>query len=183
MRTPWLGWAVFTASCLLLVLQLWTLHEIHLENARISRLLSGQDIPAENWVNAVPEVRLARAVYLHQKHRYDEALAALSLIIEKGDRSLQAKTRYNLGNVYLGQAVEKVDAMAVDEALPLVLLAKQAYREALALDCLFWDAKYNLEVAMRLLPEMDRINIEDEGAINQTSQLWTTVPGFPRGLP
>lgn len=63
-------------------------------------------------------------------------------------------------------------------------LAKQAYRQALALDSGFWDAKYNLELAMRLLPEFDRISpteLDDDAA--KPSQLWTTVPGFPRGLP
>jgi mxaK protein len=47
----------------------------------------------------------------------------------------------------------------------------------------FWDAKYNLEVAMRLLPEMNRVNIGDDEPENKKSKLWTTVPGFPRGLP
>jgi len=34
------------------------------------------------------------------------------------------------------------------------------------------------------LPEMDRISPEDEEEpVQQKTQLWTTVPGFPRGLP
>jgi len=34
------------------------------------------------------------------------------------------------------------------------------------------------------LPEMDRISSGDEqDDLNQQTQLWTTLPGFPRGLP
>jgi len=103
--------------------------------------------------------------------------------MDKGDRNFQAKARYNLGNLYLEQAIQQAKAMNINEALPLAGLAKQAYRQALALDSGNWDAKYNLEVAMRLLPEMDRVDMPDDEPTNQKSQLWTTVPGFPRGLP
>lgn len=63
-------------------------------------------------------------------------------------------------------------------------MAKQAYRQALTLNSRYWDAKYNLEVAMRLLPEMDRITMEkDDPIAEKKAKLWATVPGFPRGLP
>ena len=103
--------------------------------------------------------------------------------MDKGDQKFQAKARYNLGNLYLEQAMQQVKAMNINEALPLAGLAKQAYRQSLALDSGNWDAKYNLEVAMRLLPEMDRVDMPDDEPKNQKSQLWTTVPGFPSGLP
>jgi mxaK protein len=103
--------------------------------------------------------------------------------MDKGDRRFQAQIRYNLGNLYLEQAVQQTEAANINEALPLAGLAKQAYRQALALDSQNWDAKYNLEVAMRLLPEMDSITLPEEAPTRQKAQLWTTVPGFPRGLP
>jgi mxaK protein len=62
-------------------------------------------------------------------------------------------------------------------------LAKQAYRQALALNSHLWDAKYNLELAMHLFPEMDRLNLPEQEAQTPPPQLWTTIPGFPRGLP
>jgi len=182
LRQSLLG-GVLLLSSVYVLYQGWALYRIHQENAWIEQLLQGHDIQLEKLTDARPEVRLARAVYLRQKLRYDEALATLSLIIEQGGSRLQAQTRYNLGNVYLAQAVAEAEAMKINEALPMAGLAKQAYRDALALDSQFWDAKYNLEVAMRLLPEMDRINTGDEGSENEKTQLWTTVPGFPRGLP
>jgi len=159
------------------------LYGIHQDNDLIRQLTSGKDVAVNKVIGGEPELRLARAFYFKQKHRYDEALSTLSLVMDKGDQKFQAKARYNLGNLYLEQAVQQVKAEHINEALPLLGLAKQAYRQSLALNSGNWDAKYNLEVAMRLLPEMDRVDMPDNEPINQKSQLWTTVPGFPRGLP
>jgi mxaK protein len=176
-------WLVVMISGMAVLYECAELYRINQENDRIQELLSGNDIPIETLSSSEPETRLARAVYFSKKHQYQDALATLSVILSQGDIGLQAKIRYNLGNVYLAQAIGQVDAAHIDEARTLVNFAKQAYRQALALDSRFWDAKYNLEVAMRLLPELDRINIEDESTQQPKNPLWTTVPGFPRGLP
>jgi mxaK protein len=169
---------------LLSAFQLWTLYRIHRENQWMTELSEGHDIAIDKLVTAAPQVRLARAVYLRQKQRYNEVLDTLSLVVSQGDSRLQSLSRYNLGNVYLTQAMTEVEAGRINQALPLLTLAKQAYRQALTLDSGFWDAKYNLELAMRLLPEFDRISpAEPDDDAAKPSQLWTTVPGFPRGLP
>lgn len=159
------------------------LYGIHQDNELIRQLTSGKDVAVNKVIGGEPELRLARAFYFKQKHRYDEALSTLSLVMDKGDPKFQAKARYNLGNLYLEQAIQQVKDTHINEALPLLGLAKQSYRQSLALDSGNWDAKYNLEVAMRLLPEMDRVDLPDDEPTNRKSQLWTTVPGFPRGLP
>ncbi len=159
------------------------LYGIHQDNELIRQLTSGKDVAVNKVIGGEPELRLARAFYFKQKHRYDEALSTLSLVMDKGDQKFQAKARYNLGNLYLEQAIQQVKSTNINEALPLLGLAKQAYRQSLTLDSGNWDAKYNLEVAMRLLPEMDRVDMPDDEPTNRKSQLWTTVPGFPRGLP
>jgi len=176
-------WIALAASLVAVIFHAWSLYTIHSENELILLLTSGKDVGVNKVITGQPELRLARAIYFKQKHRYDDALSTLSLILDKGDRQFQAKARYNLGNLYLEQAVQKVENMNMNEALPLAGLAKQSYRQTLALDSQNWDAKYNLEVAMRLLPEMDKINSPDDSPNNQKTQLWTTVPGFPRGLP
>jgi len=177
-------WALLMISLMVVFFQAMSLFSLYRNNQLLDALVTGKDVDVSQVISGKPELRLARAYYLKQKHRYDEALATLSLILDQGDNRFKATVFYNLGNIYLEQAVAKVEIMAMNEALPLAGLAKQAYRKALALDSGFWDAKYNLEVAMRLLPEMDRLNMQDdEPTNNQQSQLWTTVPGFPRGLP
>lgn len=177
-------WALLLGSMLLSAFQLWSLYRIHRQNQWMAELSGGRDIAIDKLVTAAPEVGLARAVYLRQKQRYNEALDTLSLLVSKGDSQLQSQSRYNLGNVYLAQAMAEVEAGRINQAMPLLTLAKQTYRQALTLDSGFWDAKYNLELAMRLLPEFDRISqTEPDNDAAQPSQLWTTVPGFPRGLP
>lgn len=176
-------WGALAFSIIAVIFHACSLYSVYRENQLIVQLIAGRDVDVNNVVSGPPELRLARALYFKQKHRYDDALSTLSLILDKGDRHFQAQARYNLGNLYLEQAVEKVEAMHMNEALPLAGLAKQTYRQALALDSQNWDAKYNLEVAMRLLPEMDRVNSSDDNQNSQKAQFWTTVPGFPRGLP
>lgn len=180
-RLLWLSLAVCLTAA---VFQSWQLYRIHRENVWIAELAAGRDIGLDKLVGAAPEVRLARAAYLRHKQRYDEALDTLSLIVGQGDNGLSSLSRYNLGNVYLAQAQAEIDSGRIERAMPLLTLAKQSYRLALRQDPGFWDAKYNLELAMRLLPEFDRIvggDPDDDAA--PPSQLWTTVPGFPRGLP
>jgi len=176
-------WTALAAGLAAFIYCTGALYGIHRDNDLIRQLSSGKDVAVNNVISGKPELRLARAFYFKRKHRYDEALSTLSLIMDKGDRNFQAKVRYNLGNLYLEQAVQQALAMNINEALPLLGLAKQAYRQSLALNSGDWDAKYNLEVAMRLLPEMDRVDMPDDEPTQQKSQLWTTVPGFPRGLP
>lgn len=176
-------WAALVLSLMAVLYNASLLYGIHQNNDLIRQLISGKDVAVNKVISSEPELRLARAFYFKQKHRYEEALSTLSLIMDKGDRNFQAKARYNLGNLYLEQAIQQAKAMNINEALPLAGLAKQAYRQSLALDSGDWDAKYNLEVAMRLLPEIDRVDMPDDEPKNQKSQLWTTVPGFPRGLP
>ena len=176
-------WLVLLASASVMTFQIMNIYRVQHENYWISELNAGHDVSADKIINAAPEVRLARAMYYQRQHRYDEALATLSLIMDKGDFALQTTVRYNLGNMYLQQAIEQLEAKNINAAQPLVALAKQAYRQALALNSHFWDAKYNLEMAMRLLPEMDRVDMKDDESNVPPPQLWTTIPGFPRGLP
>jgi mxaK protein len=176
-------WLVFLASASVMTMQIMTLYRAKSQNDWIRTLNAGHDVSVDKIINAAPEVRLARAMYYARQQRYDEALATLSLIMDKGDRQLKTIVRYNLGNVYLQQAIKQLEAQNINAAQPLVALAKQAYRQALTLDSHFWDAKYNLDVAMRLLPEMDKVTMQDDEAQTPPPQLWTTLSGFPRGLP
>lgn len=176
-------WGLLLAGLLLTAMQLAGLYRIQRENRWLEELANGHDIATDHLATAAPQVRLARAVYLRQKQRYAEALDTLSLLMELPDNQLQMHSHYNLGNLYLVQAMAEIEAGRIDQAMPLLNLAKQAYRQALTLDSRFWDAKYNLELAMHLLPEFDRISPEQANDDNAPAQLWTTVPGFPRGLP
>ncbi|NOR68433.1 MAG: MxaK protein [Methylomarinum sp.] len=177
-------WGALIIASTVALQSTFSCYQIANSNQLISQLNKGKDIKPEQIKNSVPEIHLARATYLKKKHRYKEAQTSLSQIINQGSQKIQAISRYNLGNTYLEEAIELAESMQINEATALTALAKQAYRQALALDSHYWDAKYNLEVAMRLLPEMDRITMEKDDPIpEKKAKLWATVPGFPRGLP
>ncbi|MEQ1528594.1 MAG: MxaK protein, partial [Methylococcales bacterium] len=120
-------WLLLFGSLLASGWQVLAIYGVYRDNQLLHNLISGTDVDVSQVISGKPELRLGRAYYLKQKHRYDEALATLSLIMEQGDNTFKARTRYNIGNIYLEQALDRVEAMNINEALPLVGLAKQAY--------------------------------------------------------
>jgi mxaK protein len=104
----------------------------------------------------LPEARLTRAVEL-SKSDYDGALSVYKSIVQSGREDLRRAALYDLGNLHLEHALQMSDEA---QSLPLIELAKQSYREELRRDPNDWDARYNLERALRLAPEEDE-DLED----------------------
>jgi mxaK protein len=179
------AWLLLFLSAIGVAWSWMELHRSDLAAAQIRLLLGGQDLTPEELATAPLEVRLARAVDLAAHDRHEEAQDAYASLSERGERSFRVKTLFNLANLHLRRALDHVEKAEIDQALPFVELAKESYRKALRLDPTHWDSKYNLEVAMRLLPEMDRRheNQEEPDEREANEALWSTVPGFPRGLP
>ena len=128
-----------------------------------------------------PEARLAHAVAL-SKVDYDGALAAYKAIIQADREDLRRIALYDLGNLHLHQALQ---AGLSDEAqaLPLIELAKQSYRDLLRKDPNDWDARYNLERALRLAPEDDDDANEDAGPPDPREHERTTIADPRMDLP
>jgi mxaK protein len=128
-----------------------------------------------------PEARLAHAVAL-SKADYDGALAAYKAIIQADREDLRRIALYDLGNLHLHQALQ---AGLSDEAqsLPLIELAKQSYRDLLRKDPNDWDARYNLERALRLAPENDDDADEDTGPPDPREHERTTIADPRMDLP
>ncbi len=175
-------WAVLFVSVAGVLHSVYSIYRNEHINQRIDQLNRGKFVELQEHES--PQLLLAWASYLKKKQRYTEAQSVLSKILNHNSREIRAITRYNLGNVYLTQAIDLAEAMQINEAVALASLAKQVYRQALSLNSRYWDAKYNLEVAIRLLPEMDRIIMKQDDPLPEKQvKLWATVPGFPRGLP
>jgi len=99
---------------------------------------------------ALPEARLARAHVLSLSGQYDAAIKLYSGLLRDGSPAgLRQAALYNLANVYLRQGM----AGAAGESIAALELAKQHYRELLRTTPQEWDARYNLERALRLAPE------------------------------
>jgi mxaK protein len=99
---------------------------------------------------------------------------------------LGARAEYNHANLLLQEAIELRQSEGDARALPIVELAKEAYRkvlrEAPALDARTWDARYNLERALRFAP--DPPDGEGEGTMPQERERApTTMRGETLGLP
>lgn len=90
---------------------------------------------------------------------------------------------YNSGNLFLREALALQGDDAPIRRMPLLELAKKSYRDALRLDPGFWDAKYNLERALRLAPEIEGEAAEDLEPPPPRERAMTTMRGFTLGLP
>lgn len=109
--------------------------------------------------DAVPEARFAHAAALAKGGNFEDAAKAYKALIQ-GDRAdLKRAALFNLGNLHMREAGKhsgsEAGGDAAETALPLIELAKQNYRDLLRADPGDWDARYNLERALWLAPEMD----------------------------
>lgn len=94
----------------------------------------------------------------------DKARVLYGDIARSDHAALRAAAFYNLGNSYMQQVRQMDIAKDADRALPLVELAKANYRKSLAIDSENWDARRNLQNALRLLPDANpRVPMEVEG--------------------
>ncbi|MTD93884.1 hypothetical protein GIW81_05990 [Hyphomicrobium sp. xq] len=152
-------------------------------NAAIDRLRAGSEVEIDA-AEAPPEVLDARAAFLLRRNRIDEAQPLLDQALLRADAPIQMRMLFNMANARMRAAVAAIGKGDYDKAIPLVTLAKSEYRSALRLDSTYWDAKYNLDIAMRLVRDLPQAVGEDEEKPLQTPEkLWTDLPGVPKGLP
>jgi mxaK protein len=109
--------------------------------------------------DAFPEARFARAVALAKRGDYEVALKEYKALSRGKRADLATDALYNAGNLQLREALKEGRNAAV-RMLPLIELAKQSYRGALRRDPQRWDARYNLERALWLAPELDETLVE-----------------------
>lgn len=133
----------------------------------------------------VPELRFARAYAL----AHSPAASAAGDAAQNAYRSLQADptlgaaARFNSANLLLRQAVEVRAGEQPAQAMPLIELAKEQYRELLRQDPQHWDARYNLERAQRLLPDPQDSDLEPAAAPRDRERAATTMRAQTLGLP
>lgn len=152
------------------------------DNAVIAELARGRDIAVDP--QAPPDVLFARLGFLTARDRFDEAQPLVNRIAASGDRRLVVAAQYDMANARLRTAIDHLESNDIDPAVPLVRLAKDGYRRALALDPGDWDAKYNLDIAMRLVRDFPQIETSGEDIPPEAARrLWTDLPGLPKGLP
>jgi mxaK protein len=136
---------------------------------------------------AGPAARLARAQVLVRDRGAGAGEAALDLyrqVEAEGSDMLRRIARYDTANLYLRQAQQEIERGEPARAVPLIELAKGIYRGLLREDPADWDLRYNLERAVRLLPEEDPDVDEMIQAAPENSELApTTMKANSMGMP
>lgn len=114
----------------------------------------------------------AEAYQYQQNSEFEEAIQRYGVLENNENNELRQATKYNLANTYLQWALSVDLDTDNDIALPLVELAKQTYRGLLQENPQHWDAKYNLERALQLFPDIQE----------QAVQEWQVPEHSPRSL-
>ena len=170
--------AVLVLLALLLLAMVWEfvqLQRLHSLNTQIAAPGTAA-LPAD----APVELRFAQAHALAPAQR-EPALNQYRAL--QGDTPLGQAARYNSANLLLRQAIEIRAGPQPGQAIPLIELAKETYRELLRRDPTRWDARYNLERAQRLLPDPDEEVDEAPDAKRDAERAATTMRGYSPGLP
>lgn len=187
LRRVHLRFLLITAFLTLLVFGGLTLSErqrLSAINQTLQQLQTGRFIDAEAVDLNQPENQFAYAYHLHQQGLFEEAVDAYGRAERMVEPEFVKVVHYNMGNLYLEQAIETAQQMGVDRATALADVAKDLYKTALKQDPQFWAAKYNLEAAQRLSRDLPLGDLRESGAAEESSEeLWSAMPGFPLGLP
>jgi len=112
---------------------------------------SGSESSTSKEVPAHLKAQFAQAYNDVEQGKNAQALDRLTAVLETEDASLEAATYFNRGNINL----RKAQALPTDDSgrIALISLAKQDYRMALLLDPSLWNARFNLELALLMVPE------------------------------
>jgi mxaK protein len=132
-----------------------------------------------------PELRFAQAHALAQAQAASGAReSALNRYRSlQGDARLGAAARFNSANLLVRQAIEVRASAQPGQAIALLELAKEYYRDVLRDDPAQWDARYNLERAQRLLPDPEEEDAVPTGQERNRERAVTTMRGYSPGLP
>ena len=90
---------------------------------------------------------------------------------------------YNMANARLRAVFDAIEQGQFDKATSLIGLAKDEYVDALRLDPNAWNVKFNLDVTSRLLRDLPEGQGPEDKPREAPKELWTDIPGTPRGAP
>jgi mxaK protein len=151
-------------------------------DTEILALRAGHDMPVAT--DAKPELLLARIEFLARRDEVDGARVLVDALDRGGQEDISAMGRYALANALLRRAFDLIERGDLDGAGPFVNLSKREYRRALQLAPFYWDAKFNFDVASRLVRDYPSFEQENGDELQaEPKKLWTDVPGVPKGLP
>jgi mxaK protein len=131
------------------------LREASRANEAVARATKAPDTADLAALGTFPEAQFAQAVALAKQSKYEPALERYKVVARGNRADLATDALYNTGNLHFREALSEKTPNAAVRMLPLIELAKQSYRTVLRRDPGRWDARYNLERALWLAPELD----------------------------
>jgi mxaK protein len=164
----------------------WQLVQAERVNRQLAQQLADSPYDAAAATLDDPRLSIAAARQPARQGRVAEAAALLRRAADASADAQQGELRsiawYDLGNLYLREGLRLLKAGADASALPLLELAKESYRSALLERPDLWDAKFDLELALRVAPDPDP---DDTGApqVLTGERAVTTMRAFTLGLP
>jgi mxaK protein len=173
--------AAAAALAAALALESWQLtRSMHLNRELAARLANSSPQAAPTLED--PRLWIAQAQQPAGSAGIAQPAALLRRAADASRGELRQVALYDLGNLYLNEALRVRASGADASALPLFELAKESYRAVLLEQPDLWDAKFNLELALRAAPDVDP---DDTGAppILTGERAVTTMRAFTLGLP
>lgn len=190
-------WSIILAWILAVGLGILSLNQMRLLNHRMS-YNSAIENPQQlvDQTELTPELMLIRAWHLQQKGNHQQALALYHSITQSplknkpkdnGQANLQPifeTAHYNIGVINLNQAAEhwnEKGVWAYAEVIAPLNQAKQAFKTVLRDNPQHWNARYNLDYALRITPPPKQK--DQQGMTESRSSVHAILPGQPRGGP
>jgi len=156
--------------------QAWHLVQSHRVNAIVA------DAQAERSDADFPQARFARALALAQSGKTEDALKLYKSLALDSAPELRLAALFNTGNLYMRDA-RRYGPDEAFKSVPLVELAKQAYRDLLSRHAEDWDARYNLERALWMVPEVEQGGGDDSDVQSKEQRVTSNIRGEPVDLP
>ncbi|HKC43590.1 MAG TPA: MxaK protein [Burkholderiales bacterium] len=182
-RRAWRIGAAFLVLAALAGLDLYRLSAIARWNERIATIESSAAYaPAALEPDAPMEARFALARAAAQQGEVTRAVA-LYRDVAHARPDLSGAALFDAANALLREADRIAASGDRLAARPLLELAKATYREALRHEAGRWDARYNLERALRAAPEDGSADDAPLPMPADSERAATTMRAFTLGLP
>ncbi len=134
--------------------------------------------------NSPVEIIFAKAWHLGRNGEFQEALRLYNRIEYRAAPAEFERIKYNMGHIYLTEAARywnEQGVWAYSEVLAWSALAQKAFRDVLLVNPSNWDARFNLEFALRISPPPRETEKADW--TGHKSSVHSIYPGIPGGGP
>ena len=179
-RHPVYLWLLLGLALILLGYNSYSLLGIWQHN----QLIDNPALISKTEKNLPVEVLFAEAFNLNQQGKFQEALRLYDQIENHAPSYLQENIRYNMGTIYLQQAAQDWNSKGVFEYKQIntmLDLAEQSLRQVVLNNPQHWQARFNLEYALRIRPPAKLVDEADWQG--QKASVHAIMPGIPAGGP